>query len=115
MASQGEEEAATRAALKRIAQAGSDLSRPLKMDFFVAVPDEASGRIVATRADSLGFETKLHLDEESQEWTCYCTKTLVATYERVRRVESRLNSLARDLGGYADGFGTFGNAEEEAN
>lgn len=115
MASKREEEAATRAALERIAEAGSDLSRPLTMDFFVAVPDEESGRAVAARADSLGFETSLSLDEETQEWTCYCTKTLVATYERVRGIESQLDGLARDLGGYSDGFGSFGNAEDEAN
>ena len=115
MASQEEEEAATRAALKGIVEAGSDLSRPLKMDFFVAVPDEATGRTVAARADSLGFETRVWQDQETQEWTCECTKIIVLTYERVRGIESQLDALARDFGGYADGFGTFGNAEDEAN
>ncbi|WP_394832881.1 ribonuclease E inhibitor RraB [Pendulispora rubella] len=45
---------ATRAALERIARDGSDLSRQLKMDFFVAVPDEMSGRIMAVRVGKLG-------------------------------------------------------------
>lgn len=104
------DEAATQAGLDRIAHDGSDLTRPLEMDFFVAVPDEASGRTVATRADMLGFRTSVEQDAESGEWTCYCTKILVASYEAVREIEQQLDVIARDVGGYCDGFGSFGNA-----
>jgi hypothetical protein len=103
---------ATSAALERIAQDGSDLSRPLRMDFFVVVPDKASGQIMAIRAGSLGFETSVEQDLETREWTCYCTKVFVPSYESVVSIESQLDSLSRDIGGYADGFGTFGNASE---
>ena len=60
---------ATRAALKRIAEDGSDLTRPLEMDFFVTVLDESSGRAVASRAAALGFETRVEQDPETGEWT----------------------------------------------
>ncbi|MCX4248130.1 ribonuclease E inhibitor RraB [Paraliomyxa miuraensis] len=102
---------ATRAALERIAQDGSDLNRPLKMDFFVAIPNERGGRIMAARAAELGFETSVEQDAETGDWTCYCTKILVPTYEAVVAIESQLDSLARNMGGHADGFGTFGNAD----
>ncbi len=102
---------ATRAALERIALDGSDMSRPLDMDFFVAVPDAAAGNVVATRAAELGFATNVEQDAESQEWTCYCTKRLVPTFDAVVAIEQQLEALARDVGGYADGFGTFGNAD----
>lgn len=101
----------TRAALERIARDGSDLARPLKMDFFVAVPHERAGRIIATRVADLGFDTSVEQDTETGDWTCYCTKVLVPTYDTVLAIESQLDSIARDIGGYADGFGTFGNAE----
>lgn len=104
------DEDATKAALERIARDGSDLDRPLKMDFFIAVPDETSGRAMAARAADLGFDTSVEQDSETGDWTCYCTKVLVATYEAVVAIEEQLDSLARDIGGYADGFGTFGNA-----
>lgn len=102
---------ATQAALERIAQDGSDLNRPLKMDFFVAVPHESGGCIVASRATDLGFETTVEQDAETGDWTCYCTKVLVPTYDAVTTIESQLDAIAREIGGYVDGFGTFGNAD----
>jgi hypothetical protein len=104
---------ATRAALERIAQDGSDLSQPLEMDFFVAVPDERTGRIAAARANGLGFGTSVEQDEETGGWTCYCSKVLVPTYEVVVAIELQLESIGRDIGGYVDGFGTFGNAAKD--
>lgn len=100
-------------ALERIAAEGSDLDRPMKMDFFVAVPDEASGLVVASRARALGFDTSVELDDETQTWTCYCAKIIVPSYTTVVAIEAQLDSLAQDVGGYADGFGTFGNANGE--
>jgi regulator of RNase E activity RraB len=102
---------ATREALERIARDGSDLTRPLKMDFFVAVPDETAGRIVADRAAKAGFDTVVEQDSETEDWTCYCTKVLVPTYDAVVDIESQLDSFASDIGGHADGFGTFGNVD----
>lgn len=106
-----QQDEATKAALYRIAKDGSDLNRPLKMDFFVAVPDEMAGHNVAARASECGFDTSVEQDSESGEWTCICSKVLVPSYEEVVSIELKLESLAHDVGGYADGFGTFGNAD----
>ncbi len=102
---------ATRDALELIARDGSDLTRPLSMDFFVAVPDEKAGRFIADRVIDLGFGASVERDAETGKWTCYCTKNLVPAYETVVAIESELDLLARRVGGYADGFGTFGNAD----
>jgi hypothetical protein len=102
---------ATKKALQRIADDGSYLSLPLEMDFFVAVPNEVSGRTIASRARGLGFATSVECDAETGEWTCYCTKVIVPAYDVVVGIEQQLGELARDVGGYADGFGTFGNAD----
>jgi hypothetical protein len=102
---------ATWAALQRIAQDGSDLGRPLQMDFFVAVPNEESGQVVASRASALGFTTSVERDSETGAWTCYCTKIIIPRYEIVAGIESQLDALAYDVDGYSDGFGTFGNAQ----
>lgn len=107
-----DEDSATYDALARIARDGSDLTRPLDMDFFVAVPDAAAGAVVAARAAQLGFVTNVEKDAASGKWTCYCTKRLVPTFDTVVAVERQLDALAHDVSGYADGFGTFGNAED---
>lgn len=105
------DEAATRAALERIAADGSDLRRPLTIDFFVAVPDRHSGESVARDARARGSGTAVEYDEPSARWTCYCTTTMVPELHAVVAVERELNEVARKHGGHADGFGTFGNFE----
>ena len=100
----------TGAALQRLADDGSDLSRPLKMDFFIAVPDQQRGQRVAAAASGLGFEVSVEQDEETKEWTCYCTKEITPSYSMVVQIEQQLDLLARKYQGYADGFGSYGNA-----
>ena len=104
---------ATGEALKLIAKNGSDLTKPLEMDFFIAVPSEGAGDKVALKARDLGFTASVELDDEDQEWTCYCTKVLIPEYSEIVKIEQKLDSIAKEFGGYADGFGTFGNAEEK--
>lgn len=82
----------------------------MKIDFFVAVPDEASGQSVAAAARALGFATSVEQDSDSGVWTCYCTITIVPSFEAVRAIEVQLDEIGRKVGGYADGFGSFGNA-----
>jgi hypothetical protein len=101
---------ATVDALKRIAESGSDLTRPMSIDFFVAVPSNGAGQQVAQAAIRQGFATSVECDDETQEWTCYCTKNLVPVLEDVIAVEELLGAIAKPVGGKADGFGSFGNA-----
>lgn len=98
-------------ALRRVAEDGSDMSRPMSIDFMVAVPDEPSGQAVAQRAQESGFATSVSGDEESGEWTCYCTRVMHATYEGVTAAQAQLDQLAKPSRGYCDGWGTFGNAD----
>lgn len=107
-----EGKAVTAQALERIEADGSDLSRPIEMDFFVSVPSAESGEQVAAEARKIGFETSVEQDQDSGEWTCYCTKTILATVNTVFEIEEALDDLAEPFGGYSDGFGTFGNAED---
>ena len=104
-----QQDSATREALERIARDGSDLSRPMKMDFFVAVRDEASGSVMASRAIALGFEASIEQDADTGAWTCYCSKVLVPTLQRIVATEMQLDSLAPGIGGCIDGFGMYGN------
>lgn len=105
------DENATRQALARIASAGSDLLKPLEMDFFVVALSEATGMAIAVVAEKLGFRTKVESYKNKKGlWTCYCTKVIVPSFETVIAIEHELDELAELYGGYIDGFGTFGNA-----
>jgi hypothetical protein len=81
----------------------------MEIDFFVAVPGEEAGEAIAKRARSLGFATSVEQSAKTGEWTCYCTKTIVPSYENVVAIERQLDSVARARGGYSDGFGSYGN------
>lgn len=98
-------------ALRRVEEGGSDLSKPMTIDFFVAVPGESSGQAVAEAAEAAGFETEVDQDDESGEWTCYCTRFMPATYEGVVRAQEELRQLAAPHGGVPDGWETAGNVD----
>ena len=103
---------ATREALSRISEIGADLTKPMEMDFFVAIPSENDGEKVALIVRSLGFTVSVEQDDETLRWTCYCTKSLIPEYSEVAAIEQQLDSIAKPFGGYADGFGSYGNAEK---
>jgi regulator of RNase E activity RraB len=100
----------TGAALKQFIRAGSDLTKKMAIDFFVAVPSKEQGNEIALQVDKLGFKTNVEFDIEADDWTCYCTKVLVPDYSEIIKIEKQLSSIAKHHGGYLDGFGSFGNA-----
>lgn len=101
----------TGVALKQFVKDGSDLSKLMEIDFFVAIPSKQKGNKVALEAEELGFKTSIEFDVESGEWTCYCTKTLIPEYLEVVKIEKQLSSIAKQHDGYVDGFGSYGNAD----
>ena len=101
----------TQDALLRLAQQGSDLSRPMLIDFFVVVPSYAAGQRFADEIRAQDFATSLERDDEDQTWTCYCSTTLVPEYSAITDVEKKLGEIAKKHGGHLDGFGSFGNAD----
>ena len=98
-------------ALRRIAEDGNDMSMPMDVDFTVDVPDQGSGEQVAALAQAKGYVVDLEFDDEDEEWTCYCTKSMLATYEGVVAAQKELDELSEPFGGCCDGWGTFGNSE----
>ena len=75
---------------------------------------------ITQRADKLGYETSIDFDdgedaeddeEITEPWTCTCTKQMLLEYDGVMAAQAELDEIARPLGGYADGWGTFGNVE----
>ena len=106
--------------LRAIAEDGNDMTQPMSVDFHVAAATEDTAEQIATAADKLGYETSIDFDdgedaEEDEEitepWTCTCTKQMLLEYDGVMAAQAELDEIARPLGGYADGWGTFGNVE----
>src|SRR5690242_4067104 len=98
------------AALRRLAEDGSDMSKPMFINFHVAVPDEAAAKGLAEVAYKLGYRVSIYdSPERSLPWTCECSTRMLATYEGVLAVQDELAELSKRFGGHPDGWGTFGN------
>lgn len=100
-------------ALRRIAESGSDMSQPMLVDFFIAVDDEQMARKVADAVAPAGYAVELNRDEEEDDWSCCCSREMVLTHAAVVAAQAELQRLAEPLGGEVDGWGTFGNADDE--
>jgi hypothetical protein len=94
--------------LRKVAE-HSDMSKPMQIDFVVDVPSEADGEEVAKLVAHRGYTPVVEFDEDSQRWTCYCTKHMVPTYEGVLAAQKELDELSAAFGGRSDGWGTSGN------
>lgn len=94
-------------ALMRLYEDGVDLSKPHMVDFFIAVLDMVNGEKIRSIVEIEGFECSLKKDE-TDTWTCYCSKSLVLNYELLIEIQQRLDKLSQPYGGYCDGWGTFG-------
>ncbi|HEY1556897.1 MAG TPA: ribonuclease E inhibitor RraB [Kofleriaceae bacterium] len=93
-------------ALRRIESDGIDTSRPIRVDFMVAAPDRSVAEDFATLALKRGYKTDI--DAEGDEWTVYCSKVMLVTYDSVVQAQRELDELARPYGAHSDGWGTFG-------
>lgn len=99
-------------ALQRIADHGSNMSKPMRVDFCVAVPNESAGKSVAELAATKGFVTELVKNHDGLGWTCYCTKVMVPTYDAIIAAQDELNEISKPYGGYGVGWETPGNVDE---
>lgn len=107
-------------ALRRLERHGSDLSRPITIDFAVDVPNDEAGRAVAQAAAAAGYRVEVVYDEGEEtdgddeeyarSWTCYCYRDMIATYEAVVAAQEELSRLAQPHGGWCDSWGSVGNA-----
>lgn len=104
-------------ALRRLREAGSDLSRPMAIDFAIDVSDGVAARAIALEVAAAGYRVEVVEEDEDGEgpsWTCYCMREMIPDYEAVIAVQAELDRLAAPYGGRCDGWGSFGNAPEDA-
>ena len=85
------------------------MTKPMYVDFFVAVPNESAGTAVAKEAAALGYDTSIELDEVGHEWTCYCSKSMILDYDSAIAAQDELDAIGKKYEGFIDGWGTEGN------
>jgi regulator of RNase E activity RraB len=107
-------------ALRRVAACGSDMCRPMDIDFQIAALDEPTARKVAEEVARQGYRARIWFDDQDQDpdeeaclpWTCDCTKFMLPDHGAIVAAQAELGRIVEPLGAYVDGWGTFGNVEQ---
>ena len=100
-------------ALRQVADQGSDMSRPMTIDFVISTGDMAKARSIAQLVTEHGYRSDLHPDDEAGSIEVYCTRRMVATYEGVVACQAELTRLCEPFGVVCDSWGTYGNEGEQ--
>jgi hypothetical protein len=89
--------------LEQLRRAGSDLTSPHTVDFFLVLPSAASAAAVAAELAKQGYEVA-HLPA-GEKWMCKATRILVPEESALKALRSQMSSLAHEHGGSYDGWG----------
>ena len=92
--------------LKQLLAAGSDLSKPHNVDFFLYFPGERVASRACSQLAAEGFVGKVDRAAKGPGWLCFVTKRLVPTHAAMVTIRRRMEGLAATGGGEYDGWGT---------
>ncbi|MDP3495310.1 MAG: ribonuclease E inhibitor RraB [Hyphomonadaceae bacterium] len=98
-------------ALRAVAASGSDMSRPMVIDFAIDASSRSMAEACRVALEDAGFNASLYQDDEDQRWSVYCPIRMIPEYDAIARTQKILGELVADIGGTPDGWGTFGNVE----
>jgi hypothetical protein len=99
-------------ALGLVASGGADMSRPMTIEFTIAVPSIDGARSLAERIAAAGYVPNLFVVDEDGSVSLYCARSMLATYEGVVAAQSELNVLCKPVGANCDGWITPGNRQD---
>ena len=92
--------------LDQLKNAGSDVSKPHEIDFFLYFPTEAAANSAAEEMKKEVGAVKVDRAAKSAEWLCFATKRMVPAHTELARLRQRFDDIASKLKGKYDGWGT---------
>lgn len=93
--------------LRRMLASGDDLSKPRDIEFVHVMTSGSSARKLADAAAKLGYSASVSRAEDGTDWKTICVSQMVPTHSSITATEEALAKLAKQFGGYADGWGCF--------
>jgi hypothetical protein len=91
----------------RLRKAGSDPFAPHDVDFFMAMPSQEAGRVVAAVLEGEGYTIDLHLAPDNpsdQPFSLHATKAMRLSVPGMKELTVRFKALAAEHGGHYDGW-----------
>jgi hypothetical protein len=90
----------------QLRKAGSDLSKPHQIEFFIYFPTQAAAEQAASRIRDGGFQVEVQKAAKGDAWLCFTTKTMVPDLAALQKIGRDFGALAVSLKGDYDGWGT---------
>ncbi len=92
--------------LEQLRAAGSDLSKPHDLEFYLYFPTEEAASRVAGKIRSDGFNVEVKLAAQGSAWLCYATKRMVPERNKIVALGKRFRAFAQEFDGEYDGWET---------
>ena len=90
----------------QLRKAGSDLSKPHKIEFFIYFPTQAVAEQAAARIRDEGFQVEVEKAAKGDAWLCFATKRMVPDLAALQKIRHDFEALTVSLKGDYDGWGT---------
>jgi hypothetical protein len=92
--------------LAELRKAGSDLSKPHLIEFFLYFPNRDSAEEVAEILRTEGYELTVSLGADNVNWLCFATKPLTPSQKTLAAIRDHFEALVISRSGEYDGWGT---------
>lgn len=93
-----------RQVLRRLQQAGADLSKPTEVNYYLYYRDRALADSAAARGSADPLVATVQRAADNSAWLCLVTGTMVPSEANIRAHTIRLLALAQATGGRYDGW-----------
>jgi hypothetical protein len=92
--------------LEQLRAAGSDLSKPHEMEFYLYFPSEQAAEQAGLKLETEGFDGEVRSAPDRNAWLCLVYRQMVPERAKLAALRKRFNMLTRELGGEYDGWET---------
>ena len=91
--------------IRQLREKGLDPFQPHELDFFMALPDEASAQMVSQQLAAEGFIIDVHpMKGAGSGVSLHARKSMRLSVEEISTLSTRFAALAQQLGGHYDGW-----------
>ena len=92
------------AVIVQLRKAGSDLSRPHAIDFYLYFPNKSAAEEAAARMRDTGYQTEVKRAAKGDNWLCLGKKKVIPKLPTIQGITRDLDALAKSYGGDYDGW-----------
>ena len=98
------EEAEDKAVLEQLRSAGSDMTKPHKIEFYLYLASEADAEAVGRELRPMGYAVAVKPGVDGTNWLCLASRTMLPTIQGLSEARGVLTPLALRYRGAYDGW-----------